>query len=134
MTGGSSRASRIGADDAEAIRAVIFRHAQCLDDGRFDDLPALYTEDAELATAAKSWTGARVIVKVLTKAQPPERRGKHCCVNTVIDVHDDGTTVAATDYVFIGPDKTVSAFGRYVDTMLEVDGAWLIRQRRIEAG
>ena len=51
----------------------------------------------------------------MAEAMPRERRGKHQCANTVIEVSEDGESARAfTDYIFVSlPDPTDESVGYF---------------------
>ena len=74
--------------------------------------------------------GREAIKAWIVPAQPPEARGKHVCINTVIDTEGDEAD-AWTDFVFIGPDQTISRVGRYHDRLVKGRDRWRFAERRI---
>lgn len=122
---------------AEAeIRRTIAAYCQSCDDGRFDDYAGCFTDDAEVVLAGRpAATGRAAIREWITAGQPPDKRGKHVTVNTVITVADDvASATASTDYLFVArsPDgPRVSVAGRYVDALRPVADRWLISRREI---
>jgi 3-phenylpropionate/cinnamic acid dioxygenase small subunit len=116
--------------DEDGIRRTIAQYAHFCDDGRFDEWADLYTDDAEFTVMGRTYRGRDEVKGFIVKGQPPERRGKHICFNTVIDVDGD-TARAWTDYIFIDQQKTVTSAGRYHDVLVRQPDRWRFAQRRI---
>jgi 3-phenylpropionate/cinnamic acid dioxygenase small subunit len=114
----------------EEIRRTVARYAHFCDDGRFDEWGELYTDDATFSVMGKTYKGREAIKAFITKAQPPEQRGKHICFNTVIDTEGD-EAYALTDYIFINREKAITSAGRYHDRLVHDRGRWRFADRRI---
>lgn len=110
------------------------RYCHIVDDGAFDELAALWTDDAELALRGETATGPAAIVAVIAGLQTPERRGLHVGANAIIDVEGD-TARAVSDFVFMrregGPDPIVKFIGRYIDRFVRTPEGWRFRRREI---
>jgi uncharacterized protein (TIGR02246 family) len=130
------------AGEHDAIRLTLARYCQFVDDGRFAEFAELFTPDAAFEVLGRRHVGREAIATFMEKAQPPERRGKHVCANSVIDVDVvDGAAPATaqvlTDYVFVGhtPDGgyAITSAGRYHDRMVRDpdSGQWRFAERRI---
>lgn len=122
---------------AEAeIRRTIGDYCQSCDDGRFADYAACFTPDAEvLLGSAVVATGRTGIEAWITRAMPPEQRGMHVTVNTLITWTAERSALATTDFLFLargegGP--RITSAGRYVDTFAPAEGGrWLFARREI---
>lgn len=123
--------------DLEAIGRTLARYCQLCDDGRFDEWGLLFADDARFSVLGRTHEGRAAIQGWITKAQPPEQRGKHFLGQSVIDVDDGGTTAhGVTDYTFVSrtPEGTyvITSAGRYHDTFVhEADGEWRFVTREI---
>ncbi len=117
----------------EGIRRTVAQYAQLCDEGRFDEWGDLFTDDARYHVMGSTQEGREAIQDFITGAQPPEARGKHGILASVIDVADDGRTAAAwTDYVFVSTKHDVTSAGRYHDELvLGDDGRWRFAVREI---
>jgi len=138
--GGPHEADWIATLAAErAVRRIHAAYSQACDDGRFEDLAALFADDVELVSndmviargraAARDWIAA---------AQPPERRGRHLVANAVIDVLAPDSARAEADFVFLAPKPeglVAAATGRYRDRFVAPDGPFgrwhLIRREMV---
>src|SRR5215831_18763366 len=94
-------------DDERAIRRLMTRYCHLVDDGAFEELTALWTDDAELALRGETTTGPAAIVAVIAGRQTPELRGLHVSANAIVDVESDAAH-AVSDFLFMrregGPD------------------------------
>ena len=125
---------RKNVDDERAIRRLMARYCHLVDDGAFDELGALWSEDAELALRDETATGPTAIVAMIGALQTPERRGIHVGANAIIDVEGDAAR-AVSDFVFMRredtPDPIVKFVGRYTDRFVRTRDGWRFRRREI---
>lgn len=121
--------------DLDGIRRVIAAYCQLCDDGKFDEWARLYTADATFTVMGQTYTGPADIKAFIEAGMPPELRGKHLCVNSLIDVDDSGSAATArTDFIFVGRGSEgfqITSAGRYHDSFVRDADRWLIRSRRI---
>ena len=122
-------------DDERAIRRLMTRYCHLVDDGAFERLTPLWTDDAELALRGETATGPAAIVTKIAERQTPELRGIHVSANVIIDVEGD-TARAVSDFVFMrregGPDPIVKFIGRYIDRFERTPDGWKFRRREIQ--
>ena len=116
--------------DEEAIRRTIAQYAHFCDDGRFDEWGELFTTDARLNVLGATHEGRDDVKRWITKFQTPDLRGKHVCVNTVIDISGDEAR-AWTDYIFVDQTNAIVSVGRYHDHLVRDADRWRFRERRI---
>jgi uncharacterized protein (TIGR02246 family) len=120
--------------DEDAIRRTLAEYCQFCDDGRFADFADLFATDATFHVLDKTHEGRNQISAFMEKAMPPERRGRHACFNSVIEV-GDGTARAFTDYLFVarvdGSSFAITSVGRYHDRLLKEHDRWRFAERRI---
>ena len=116
--------------DEDAIRRTIAQYCQLCDDGRFDEWADLYTDDATFSVMGKTYTGRADVKAFIEKGQAPERRGKHLCFNSIIDIDGDSAR-AITDYVFIDKQHAITSAGRYHDRLIRQPDRWRFAERRI---
>lgn len=116
--------------DEDAIRRTIAQYCQLCDDGRFDEWADLYTDDATFSVLGKTYTGRADVKAFIEKGQAPERRGKHLCFNSIIDIDGDSAR-AITDYVFIDKQHAITSAGRYHDRLIRQPDRWRFAERRI---
>lgn len=120
---------------AEAgIRRTLARYCQLCDDGDFDAFAHLFRPDATFSVLGTDHLGQDAIKAFMTKAQPPEARGKHFLGQSTLDVDGD-TATGVTDYTFVVKrDGTyaITSAGRYHDTLVRGDdGEWRFASRGI---
>ena len=122
-------------DDERVIRRLMARYCHLVDDGAFEELPALWTDDAELALRGETSIGPAAIIAVIAGRQTPELRGLHVSANIIVDVDGD-TARAVSDFLFMrregGPDPIVKFIGRYLDWFVRTRDGWKFRRREIE--
>jgi uncharacterized protein (TIGR02246 family) len=121
--------------DLDQIRYNLAAYCQACDDGRFDDLAALFTPDGTFTVMGATHTGRDDIKAFISAGQPPELRGKHICANSLVDIDASGATATGTvDYIFVGRTSEglqITSAGRYNDTFVRTDDGWRFRSRRI---
>lgn len=116
--------------DEDAIRRTIAQYCQLCDEGRFDEWADLYVEDATFSVMGRTYIGRADVQAFIEQGQPPERRGKHLCFNSVIDIDGDSARVI-TDYVFIDKQRVITSAGRYHDRLIRQPDRWRFAERRI---
>ena len=123
-----------GMDDERAVQRLMTRYCHLVDDGAFEEIPHLWSEDAELVLRGETVTGPAAIAATISGLQTPERRGIHAGVNIIIDVDGD-TARAVSDFVFMRregtPDPIVKFVGRYHDQFVRTRDGWRFRRREI---
>lgn len=121
---------------AEAgIRRTLARYCHTIDDGDFAALAECFADEAQLEAFGRTRSGREAVTALLAKAMPPENRGRHLTLNTVIGdltAGDDDADRARvlSDFVFVGKDGSITT-GRYADEFVCVAGNWLIGRREI---
>jgi 3-phenylpropionate/cinnamic acid dioxygenase small subunit len=119
--------------DEFLIRQTLARFCLLLDDGRFDDLVAWFTDDATLVVRGSAIVGKDAIRDWFTASNPPHKRGKHLTTNIVVEVVADRAGGEA-DFLFLNfvDGQLKPAFvGRYTDQLVKIDGRWLFSSRTI---
>ncbi len=121
-----------------AIRRTLARYCHAIDDGDLAALAGCFAPGAELEAFGRTRSGREAVTALLAKAMPPESRGKHLTVNTVIGAMGaggDGVTRASvlSDFAFVARDGSLTT-GRYSDTFVLVGQDWLIGRREIRIG
>jgi hypothetical protein len=120
-------------EDAHAIGQLRARYCQCLDDGRWDELASLFTEDGAfigLATA-RGRNELRGFFAGLWKG--PLTAWWHFSANETIEV--DGDTATGETWLFqpcvVHREAHVAA-GRYRDRLTrQPEGGWLFAERAV---
>jgi hypothetical protein len=125
-------------DEKDAIREVLAEYCFRLDEGRFADMAALFTEDGTWDTAFGKATGRAPIVELVksirARAAQPAPRGIHLVTNIVIALDGSRARVRSNWTVVQnsadGP--KIGSGGSYADDMVKRDGAWLFHYRKID--
>jgi hypothetical protein len=125
--------SQLTSEDRLAIQELMAVYSRCIDFGRWDELPELFTEDCTLDFGAvmgehRGREAVRRFADMLAKTGPTMR---HYVTNCIIS--GDGERAEATTYVlaFIGqPGNQSPTTGRYEDRLRKVAGRWLLETRR----
>ncbi len=106
----------------EDIRRTIAQYAMLCDDGRFDEWADLFTETATFHVMGRTYMGREAIQAFIEAGQPPERRGRHACLSSIIVTDGFGGTASVwTDYLFVDQNSAITSVGRYHD-LLERSG------------
>jgi hypothetical protein len=123
--------------EKDAIREVMAEYCFCLDNDRFSDMAALFTDDGTWDTAFGKGTGhagVEALVRRLRTSDTPLPRAIHHVTNVVIKV-DGVTATGFSNWVTVqnspqGP--KIGSAGSYADEMVKQDGKWLFRYRKID--
>jgi ketosteroid isomerase-like protein len=120
------------ADVSEGVRAALGRYTQALDDGRTDDVVAMFCPDGVCAIPGMgTHTGADALREAYAK-WAPRRPQRHLVLNTVIETWSDDEATAVSDVVFLLLGKTgweVKLVGRYNDVLHRDGAAWRFHHR-----
>jgi uncharacterized protein (TIGR02246 family) len=125
-------------EEKDAIREVLAEYCFRLDEGRFDDMAALFTPDGTWDTAFGVATGRAAIValvqRIRARASQPAPRGIHLVTNIVIALDGARATVRSNwTVVQNSPDgPKVGSGGSYADDLVKQDGTWLFQYRKID--
>lgn len=120
-------------DDKDAIRELLHRYCFYMDDGRFTELAALFTEDGEWIAPYRTAKGRPDIATWLQQSVPPQPRRMHYVMNSVIDCAGMRATVRSNYLVMIeGPNGPVpSVCGTYDDVLVKEADGWRFQRRRL---
>jgi hypothetical protein len=111
------------------IRRTIARYCQLFNGKRWDELGAVFTDDAVIATRRGTFRGRDAVVADLKGALPPEYNGTLFVANTVIALEGDTATAISE---FLGVDgQQITAVGTYVDRLVRSDDDWLLASKEI---
>ena len=123
--------------EKDAIREVMAEYCFRLDNDRFADMAALFTEDGTWDTAFGKGTG-RAEVEALVRRITRNRAASSCDPSR--DQHRRSSSRATTAKCFSnwvtvqnsdqGP--KIGSAGSYTDDMVKQDGRWLFRYRKID--
>jgi hypothetical protein len=123
--------------DQECIRRVLAEFIQLRDDKRFAEWVDLFTKDGTFEYGAHHLVG-RSAIRENVQALLRNDRGKHLCVNSIIDVSGDTASVSS-DFLKVNPidDGTgvtgygIGTMGRYEDHFVRQGGEWKIAKRKV---
>jgi 3-phenylpropionate/cinnamic acid dioxygenase small subunit len=120
-------------EDKDTIRDVLHMYCQCMDEGRFAELGALFAADGEWVAPYRSARGPAAITAWLTQSVPPTPRRMHYVMNSLITVQGDSADAKSNYLVMVeGPDGPVpSVCGTYVDRLVREGGAWRFLRREL---
>ena len=124
-------------DDKNAIRELLATYCFHLDDAKFDEMAALFTEDGTWDTAfGKGTTRAGIAAQArsIPVADGPRPRRVHLTTNIVIELKGDTASVHSNWSVIQntpGGPKVGSA-GAYYDQMVKLGGRWFFKYRKID--
>src|SRR5690348_1780207 len=120
-------------DDREAIRELLHRYCFCMDEGRFDELGALFAADGEWIAPYRTAKGPAEIAAWLRQSVPASPRRVHYVMNSIID-GDGANATAKSNYLVMveGPSGPVpSVCGVYDDVLVRQADGWRFRRRRL---
>ena len=125
-------------EEKDAIREVLARYCFALDDGKFAEMGALFTEDGTWHTAFGKTTGRAEIAKFAAGLRAhrlgPTPRAIHHVTNVVITLDGDSAKVRSNwTTVQNAPDgPKIGSGGAYDDDMVKIGGNWFFRYRTID--
>jgi 3-phenylpropionate/cinnamic acid dioxygenase small subunit len=125
-------------DDKDAICELLAEYCFRLDDGRFSEMAALFTEDGTWETAFGEAMGRNAIADLARslreQAGAARPRAVHLVTNIVIRVDGERAQVRSNWMVMqnspTGP--KIGSGGAYFDDLAKAAGTWLFRHRRID--
>ncbi len=125
--------SQLSSDDRLAITEIMATYCHAIDLGRWDDLPALFTEDCRLdfGTLMGVFEGTAGVRRFADTLRGIGIFMRHYTTNLII--RGDGERAHAESYVLAitgAPGSSMPTTGRYEDELVKVGGRWRIRVRR----
>ncbi|MEV7085383.1 nuclear transport factor 2 family protein [Streptomyces sp. NPDC093085] len=122
-----------GEDDRQEVTALYARYTYAYDEGRPEELAALFTEDGAFEAAGADPVRGTDALARMVRAAALRPYGTRHLVSGVL-VSGAGDAASGTAYVValrIGPGAvTPLALGRYDDTFARTARGWRIRRRR----
>ena len=125
-------------EDKDAIRELLAEYCFRLDDGRYDDMAALFTEDGTWDTAFGKATGRAAIAELArslrVRAGPDRPRAVHLVTNIAIAL-DGARARVRSNWMVMQNSPTgpkIGSGGAYSDDIVERDGRWLFHYRKID--
>jgi 3-phenylpropionate/cinnamic acid dioxygenase small subunit len=125
-------------EDKEAIRELLAEYCFRLDDGRFDEMAALFAENGTWGTAFGAATGRAAIAElarnIRARAAETRPRGIHLVTNIAIAL-DAASARVRSNWTVVqnspeGP--KVGSGGAYHDELVKEGGQWQFRYRKID--
>ena len=123
--------------EKNAIRELLATYCFHLDNDRFPEMAALFTEDGTWDTVFGVGTGRAGIVALCEKILPPgsaRPRWVHLTTNIVVKLNGDAAEVESNWTVIqnsaAGP--AIGSAGAYRDKVAKIGGRWLFRYRKID--
>lgn len=120
-----------------AIERTVVTYCDAVDRGDIDTVAGRFTVDAFVDYGPRTTaTGRDEIVRLFGGLRTTATATSHRLTNLVIELDDD--TARATSYVTAWhalvdpPGEQLIIHGRYLDRLEQVDGDWLIAERRLE--
>jgi len=125
-------------EEKDAIREVLAEYCFRLDDGRFAEMAALFTEDGTWDTAFGKATGRTAIADLARslreRAGDQRPRAIHLVTNISITL-DGASARVRSNWTVVqsspeGP--KIGSGGAYADELVKEGGQWLFRYRKID--
>jgi hypothetical protein len=89
--------------DRSEIADLVARSLVAIDEGRFDDLRTIYTEDSSASAPGGQAQGHDAIVAQVSRNHTPERRSQHLVGDVVVDLDGDTAQVRANVFAAFAP-------------------------------
>jgi uncharacterized protein (TIGR02246 family) len=128
--------SMSAADDKDAIRELLATYCFHLDDGEFEQMAALFTEDGVWETAFGTGNGRAGIMAQAKSIAGTEKRPRRAHLTTNIVITLDGESAGVqSNWTVVQNTKTgpgISSGGAYFDHVVKQNGKWLFKFRRID--
>ncbi len=125
-------------EDKDAIRELMAEYCFRLDDGRFAEMAALFTEDGTWDTAFGKATGRVAIAELAqslrVRAGETRPRAVHLVTNIVIALDGERAQVRSNWMVMQNSPQgpKIGSGGAYLDELVKENGRWLLRYRKID--
>ena len=121
-------------EDKEAIRELLSEYCFRMDEFRFAELGALFSEDGEWIARYARARGPAEIAALMARNIPAEPKRKHFITNSLIRLDGDRAS-ARTSYLVVlqasGSGLVPSVAGTYEDQLVRTAGGWRFRERRL---
>ncbi|ASR04953.1 nuclear transport factor 2 family protein [Gordonia rubripertincta] len=119
-------------EDLEAIRALDARYCRHLDDGNWDELMALFTDDGEFDGLSNPRGKTEMRAFFAGLADGGLTSFWHFITNLEIEIDGDGAVAKSFLWQPCVLDGVASiAAGRYNDELVKQDGQWLYRVKKV---
>jgi 3-phenylpropionate/cinnamic acid dioxygenase small subunit len=121
---------------SEAVRSAIAAYAHALDDGRVDDVVAMFCSDGSVDMPVIGNADGIDALRAMYANLKPRVPQRHAVTNTVITEWNDLKASAVSDLVFLVKGDagwSVQMVGRYADTLHCHGGIWRFYRRVLTA-
>ncbi len=81
--------------DRAEVTDLVYRLGACLDEGRFDEMPSLFVEEATAQTPGGTAEGRDAVVAQAARNHRPTDHVQHVITNVLIERHGDEANVRA---------------------------------------
>jgi 3-phenylpropionate/cinnamic acid dioxygenase small subunit len=116
------------ADDLRQIQNLLADYGATLDEARWDDHFALWTEDCEVFVFGRSFLGREAIDRFMRKTV----RGKHFTAGPHLEFDGDRAR-STSDFVFFrSSDLRLYSAGVYRDDLVRTSQGWKLARREID--
>ena len=95
--------------DRVTVTDLVSRLGLYLDEGRFDEMPLLFTEDATASTPGGTARGRETIVALAQRNHRPEFARQHLSSNVIVELDGDRARVRANLVVQVAPPPSPDA-------------------------
>jgi 3-phenylpropionate/cinnamic acid dioxygenase small subunit len=125
-------------EEKDAIRELLAEYCFRLDDGRFDEMAALFAENGTWETAFGAATGRAAIAQlardIRARAAETRPRGIHLVTNIVIALDGASARVRANWTVVQNSPQgpKIGSGGAYADELVKEGEQWRFRYRKID--
>ena len=125
-------------EDKDAIHEVLAEYCFRLDDGRFVEMAALFTEDGTWDTAFGKATGRAAIAELASslrqRGEQPRPRAVHLVTNIAITLDGDRASVRSNWMVMQNSPRgpRIGSGGACLDEMVRSGTSWRLRYRKID--
>ena len=122
------------AEVVEGVRAAIATYTHALDDGRTDDVVAMFCPDGTFELVGTATATGHDELRATYAGWVPTRPQRHLVSNTRLERWDDHEATAISDVVLLveGSSGWSTVFvARYHDVLHHHDGAWRFHRRTV---
>ena len=124
-------------EEKDAIREVMAEYCFRLDNDRFADMAALFTEDGTWDTAFGKGTGraeVEALVQRIRQSATVRPRAIHHVTNIVIKLEGSSAKIFSNWMTVQNSEQgpKIGSAGSYTDDMVKQGGRWLFRYRKID--
>jgi 3-phenylpropionate/cinnamic acid dioxygenase small subunit len=125
-------------EEKDAIRELLAEYCYRLDDGRFEEMAALFAEKGIWETAFGAATGRAAIAdlarNIRARAGETRPRGIHLVTNIAVALDGDSARVRSNRTVVQNSPEgpKIGSGGAYYDDLVKEVGQWRFRHRKID--